>query len=60
MQKLIPSLIAYLVSEKATLMITTEKAKVKDNNNHDIFHFFLEYRQANEQQEEQERELAHL
>ena len=37
-------------------MITTEKAKMKNsnNNNYDIFYFFLEYQQANEQREEQE------
>jgi hypothetical protein len=36
-------------------MITIEKAKVKNNNNnnYDIFHFFLEYQQANEQRDEQ-------
>ena len=42
-------------------MITTEKAKVKNNNtNNDIFHFFLEYQQANEQRKEQERGIASI
>ena len=41
-------------------MIITEKAKVKNNNNYDIFHFFLEYQQANEQQEEQKQGIAHI
>ena len=36
-------------------MITTEKTKVKNNNN-DIFRFFLEYQQANQQREEQNEE----
>jgi hypothetical protein len=40
-------------------MISTEKAKVKNNNNNcDIFHFFLEYQQANEQREEQKRGIV--
>ncbi len=40
-------------------MIITEKAKVKGNNhnNPDIFHFFLEYQQANEQRVEEEQQL---
>ena len=37
-------------------MITTEKAKVKNNNYDDIFRFFLEYQQANQQREEQNEE----
>ena len=37
----------------------TEKAKMKNNNN-DIFHFFLEYQQANEQREEQERGISYI
>jgi hypothetical protein len=41
-------------------MITTEKAKAKNNNDNDIFHFFLEYQQANKQREEQERGIAHI
>jgi hypothetical protein len=41
-------------------VITTEKAKVKNNNNNNIFHFFLEYQQANEQPEEQELGIAHI
>jgi hypothetical protein len=42
-------------------MIMTEEAKVKNNSfNDDIFHFFLEYQQANQQQEEQERGIAHI
>jgi hypothetical protein len=41
-------------------VITTEKVKVKNNNNNDIFHFFLEYQQANEQPEEQELGIAHI
>jgi hypothetical protein len=43
-------------------MITTEKAKVKNNNdnNDNIFHFFLEYQQANKQREEQKRGIAHI
>jgi hypothetical protein len=44
-------------------MITTEKAKMKNsnnnNNNNDIFHFFLEFQQANEQREEQELGIAY-
>jgi hypothetical protein len=39
-------------------MLTNEEAKVKNNNNHDIFQFFLEYQRANEQREEQERGIA--
>jgi hypothetical protein len=36
-------------------MITTEAAKVENNNNNgDIFQFFLEYQQADEGREEQE------
>jgi hypothetical protein len=45
-------------------MITTEKAKVKNNNNNnnneDIFRFFLEYQQANEQREEQKLGIAQI
>ena len=44
-------------------MITTEKAKMKNNNNNDnvnIFHFFLEYQQANEQPEEEELGITHI
>lgn len=41
-------------------MITTEKARVKNNNNGDIFRFFLEYQQSNEQREEQKREIVHI
>ena len=42
-------------------MIITEKAKVKNNNNNgDIFRFFLEYQQANEQREEQKQGIAHI
>jgi hypothetical protein len=43
-------------------MIITEKAKVKgNNNNRDIFHFFLEYQQANEQWMEEEQEgIVHI
>ena len=49
-------------------MITTEATKVKNNtsnsnsnnNNYDIFHFFLEYQQGNEQRDEQERGIPHI
>ena len=41
-------------------MITRDVAKVKNSNNDDIFHFFLEYYQANEQRDEQERGIAHI
>jgi hypothetical protein len=43
-------------------MITTEKAKVKNNNNNneDIFRFFLEYQQANEQREKQKLGIAQI
>jgi hypothetical protein len=42
-------------------MITTEKTKVKNNNiSNDIFLFFLEYQQANQQREERERGIAHI
>jgi hypothetical protein len=46
-------------------MLTTikedEKAKMKNNNNDEnVFHFFLEYQQANEQPEEQELGIAHI
>jgi hypothetical protein len=35
-------------------MTTRDVAKVKNSNNDDIFQFFLEYHQANEQRDEQE------
>jgi hypothetical protein len=35
-------------------MITTEAAKLENNNNGDIFQFFLEYQQPDEGREEQE------
>jgi hypothetical protein len=38
----------------------TEKAKMKNNTNNDIFRFFLEYQQANEQREEQERGISYI
>jgi hypothetical protein len=41
-------------------MLTKEEAKVKNDNNDDIFQFFLEYQRANEQQEEQERGIAYI
>jgi hypothetical protein len=37
-----------------TYMTTRDVAKVKNSNNDDIFQFFLEYHQANEQRDEQE------
>jgi hypothetical protein len=37
-------------------MITRAVAKVKNSNNDDIFRFFLEYHQANEQRDEDEQE----
>lgn len=45
---------------KVVQLRTIEKAKIKNNNNDDIFYFFLEYRQANGQREEQDREIAYI
>jgi hypothetical protein len=45
---------------RVTHMMTRDVAKVKNSNNDDIFHFFLEYQQANEQRDEQERGIAHI
>ena len=39
-------------------MLVKEEAKVKNNNNYDIFQFFLEYQRANEQLDQQERGIA--
>ncbi len=39
-------------------MLTKEEAKVKNNNNYDIFQFFLEYQRANEQREDREQGIA--
>jgi hypothetical protein len=47
------------------LVITTEKLKVKNNddngnNRYDIFDFFLKYQQASKQREEGEQGIAHI
>jgi hypothetical protein len=41
-------------------MITRDGATVKNSNKDDIFHFFLEYHQANGQRDKQERGIAHV
>ena len=42
-----------MLTWKVTQMLTREEAEVKNNNNDDIFKFFLEYQRANEQRKEQ-------